>query len=35
VSYAEIESDAGHDSFLLDDPTYHAAMRAYFANIEV
>ncbi|MDP5238528.1 homoserine O-acetyltransferase [Uliginosibacterium sp. 31-16] len=35
VSYAEIASSAGHDSFLLDDPHYHAAMRAYFQNIEV
>ena len=35
VSYAEIASSAGHDSFLLADPHYHAAMRAYFQNIEV
>ena len=35
VSYAEVESTAGHDSFLLDNPNYHAAMRAYFQNIEV
>lgn len=35
VSYAEIASSAGHDSFLLDDPHYHAAMRAYFANIGI
>ncbi len=35
VSYAEIDSPAGHDAFLLDDPHYHAAMRAYFQNIEV
>ncbi|MEN3110522.1 homoserine O-acetyltransferase [Uliginosibacterium paludis] len=35
VSYAEIDSEAGHDSFLLDNPQYHAAMRAYFKNIEV
>jgi len=34
VSYAEVESIAGHDSFLLDDPHYHAAMRAYFEGIE-
>jgi hypothetical protein len=25
--------DAGHDSFLLDDPHYHAVLRAYFDNI--
>jgi homoserine O-acetyltransferase len=35
VSYAEIESSAGHDSFLLDDPHYHAVLRAYFDNISV
>lgn len=35
VSYAEIESRGGHDSFLLDDPHYHAVMRAYFDNIPV
>jgi len=33
VSYAEIECSAGHDSFLLDDPRYHAVMRAYFEGI--
>lgn len=33
VSYAEIECDAGHDSFLLDDRHYHAALSAYFARI--
>jgi len=35
VSYAEVASNAGHDSFLLADPHYHAALRAYFQNIEV
>jgi homoserine O-acetyltransferase len=35
VSYAELESVAGHDSFLLDDPQYHAVMRAWFDGIEV
>lgn len=35
VTYAELDSAAGHDSFLLDDPHYHAALRAYFSNIEV
>jgi len=33
VSYAEIECGAGHDSFLLDDPVYHRAVRAYFQGI--
>ncbi len=35
VSYAELESVAGHDSFLLDDPQYHAVLRAWFDGIEV
>ena len=35
VSYAEIDCPAGHDSFLLDDPQYHAVMRAWFDRIEV
>lgn len=35
VSYAEIESAAGHDSFLLDDAQYHGVLRAYFGNIQV
>ena len=35
VSYAEIECSAGHDSFLLDDPHYHAVMRAYFEGIRL
>lgn len=33
VSYAEIECNAGHDSFLLDDPQYHGVLRAYLENI--
>jgi len=33
VSYAEIDAPQGHDAFLLDDPTYHAVMRAYFQRI--
>ncbi len=32
VSYAEIDAPHGHDAFLLDDPRYHAAVRAYFEN---
>jgi homoserine O-acetyltransferase len=35
VSYAELECIAGHDSFLLDDPQYHAVLRAWFDGIEV
>ncbi len=33
VSYAEIDAPHGHDAFLLDDPQYHALVRAYFARI--
>ena len=35
VAYAEIDCDAGHDSFLLDDAHYHSVMRAYLRNITV
>ncbi|MBW7860163.1 MAG: homoserine O-acetyltransferase [Rhodocyclaceae bacterium] len=35
VCYAEIESAAGHDSFLLDDAHYHAVLRNYLARIKV
>ena len=30
VSYAEIAAPHGHDAFLLDDPRYHALLRARF-----
>ena len=35
VTYAEINSPHGHDSFLMEDAQYHAVMRAYFDNISV
>ena len=35
VAYAEIDCDAGHDSFLLDDAHYHALLRAYLENISL
>jgi len=35
VSYAEVECDAGHDSFLLDDAQYHGVLSAWFDRIEV
>src|SRR3954469_2406963 len=35
VSYLEIDAPGGHDAFLLEDARYHAAMRAYFANIDL
>lgn len=33
VSYAEIDAPHGHDAFLLEDPRYHAVLRAYFDNV--
>jgi homoserine O-acetyltransferase len=33
VSYAEIASAHGHDSFLMDHPQYFAVMHAYLKNI--
>lgn len=33
VSYAEIESAFGHDSFLMADRHYHDVLRAYLENI--
>ena len=33
VTYAEIEAPHGHDAFLLDDPRYHAVLRACFDNV--
>ncbi len=29
VSFVEIESDKGHDAFLLDEPTFHATVRGF------
>jgi homoserine O-acetyltransferase len=33
VSYAEINAPHGHDAFLLEDPQYHAIVRAYFERV--
>ena len=35
VSYAEITSTHGHDSFLMNDAYYHQLVQAYMDNIEV
>jgi homoserine O-acetyltransferase/O-succinyltransferase len=35
VAYAEVEAPHGHDAFLLDNPQYHAVLRAAFARIDV
>lgn len=34
VSYAEIDLAFGHDSFLLDDPYYHAIIDAYLKKVQ-
>ena len=33
VAYAEIDAPHGHDAFLLEDPRYHALVRAYFDQV--
>jgi homoserine O-acetyltransferase len=33
VSYAEISSQHGHDSFLMQDEQYFAVMRNYLDNV--
>lgn len=33
VTYAEINAPHGHDAFLLADPRYHHAVRAYFERV--
>ncbi|MBS1197649.1 MAG: metX [Proteobacteria bacterium] len=33
VTYVEVDSTAGHDAFLLDNPYYHGAVRAYMERI--
>ncbi len=33
LAYAEIAAPHGHDAFLLDDPQYHAVVRAWFERI--
>ena len=35
VTYAQIDAPHGHDAFLMDDPRYHALVRAYYDNIEI
>jgi homoserine O-acetyltransferase len=35
VSYLELDAPGGHDAFLLEDQRYHAALRFYFANIDL
>ena len=35
ASYIEVNAPQGHDAFLMDDPRYHGALRAYFENIDL
>ena len=35
VSYVEIESEQGHDSFLLEVPLYHRVLRTWFQGIRL
>lgn len=35
ASYLEIDAPGGHDAFLLEDPRYHGALRAYFESIDL
>jgi homoserine O-acetyltransferase len=32
VSFVEIESDKGHDAFLLDEPEFHRAVRGFLTG---
>ncbi|HXC39666.1 MAG TPA: homoserine O-acetyltransferase [Burkholderiales bacterium] len=33
VAYAEVDAPHGHDAFLLEDPRYHALVRAFFERL--
>jgi len=33
VAYAEVDAPHGHDAFLLEDPRYHALVRAFFDRL--
>jgi homoserine O-acetyltransferase len=35
VSYAEIETDAGHDAFLLDEPSYTRLFTAWMQQVVI
>lgn len=34
VSYIDVDSEHGHDSFLMEIPVYHAVLRSYFERIQ-
>ena len=33
VSFVEVESDKGHDAFLLDEPEFHATVKGFLAGV--
>jgi homoserine O-acetyltransferase len=33
VSYIDVDSEQGHDSFLLEIPAYHDVLRSYFVRV--
>jgi len=33
VSFVEVQSDKGHDAFLLDEPEFHDTLRGFFAGM--
>ena len=35
VSYAEIDLNFGHDSFLMEDAQYHGLVSAFLGNIQL
>ena len=35
VSFVEVQSDKGHDAFLLDEPDFHATIRGFLAGCAV
>jgi homoserine O-acetyltransferase len=35
VAYAEIDSAHGHDSFLMDEPHYHAVVDTYLKRVKL
>ena len=32
VSFVEVESDKGHDAFLLDEPDFHRTLRGFLTG---
>ena len=34
VSFVEVESDKGHDAFLLDEPEFHATVKGFLSGVD-